>query len=173
MQNDFDPVARYGQNLAILSQGQIGYWRVRFMEGMPPGPASVIDFGSITGGSASTKAAQSVLQVDDNYLLHLRMKCIDDVSVRLYELGGTGRFWAKNWQARASKLTPAYDPTMRSTEFFIMGFNRDAQFEVVNPWDTTQARSRVMFWGWKYILEYLDRQPDHFTWLPADGQIAA
>lgn len=167
-----DPVARKGENLEVWSQGQLMYYTVDFVEPLPAGSRSVIDFGSLTAGNKTQKAVQSLLQVDKDHLLQVRMFPIDDVEVELWQLSGNARFNEKNWFARVTRFTPFFDPDGRTTEFFVNGKDRDAQFVVNNPRSAALSSSRVMFWGFRYVLTPLPNKPERFTWIPAEARAA-
>lgn len=177
---DFPPALRVGHNVGVLSQGSMNFYRVRFLEGLPAGAQSVIDLGAIAASTASTtgqttKTVESVLQLDDNYLTQMRFLPLDDFTLQVWEQGGTARYWTRNLQAEINRFSAQRDPSAAKTEIFILGYNRDAQFVARNPQGKALTRSRLMVWGWKYVLQPLpsfDPSKDAFTWVPADGNIA-
>ncbi|MCX6022503.1 MAG: hypothetical protein NTZ05_12380 [Chloroflexi bacterium] len=153
----FPPKADVDDELKIYTKNTFAYYRVDFVEGMPPGSQGVIDFGAIAANGTITKTAQSLLQLDDGFLVQIRYRPLDDVELQLWQLGNSGRHYTKNWHARVTAFTARGNPDFSQTEFWVLGKDRDAQIAAINPRPTALARSRTEFWGWRYLVAPIDK----------------
>jgi len=191
------PIAKIKENLTIYTGGGWNHYRIEFSEPMPPGPASIVDMLAIAPAVANlaangTKAAAivNVIQLDEGEFLHLRWAPVDDVEGRLWELAGQGRYRTARLHCRTSLLTARYDPQYASTTFWVLGIQRDAQIETLNPNGYVIPIARFMFWGHRYLihahdfksltaadraalrdgdLEAVRRFVGATTWVPAQG----
>lgn len=143
------------QNLAVWSMGRWHYYNVDYTEPMPLSTQSIVDFGAQTAGARDALTELTVFDVDEHQLLQLRFFPLDDVEARLWLTRSQGKFTARGLHAEVSLMTRGVDPYFETTEFNILGRDRNAFFEVRNVGDYTLAQGRLQFWGHKYILRPL------------------
>ena len=159
----FQPVVRIKENISILTGNIWRHYVVDFIEGIPPGSATTIDFVAVAAitvpgytalpaNGQITKRVVTALQLVDKELIQLRFAPVDNIEVLLYEQQGTARLNPTNVQARVDPTTRAWDTTLASTTFSIFGQNRDAFFEIRNLMAYAMPMARVRFWGWRYIV---------------------
>lgn len=191
------PIVKIKQNLSIWTLGQWQHYRVEYSEPMPPGPASIVDM--VVQAAATTIAANgtiarrvvTILQVNDLELLQVRLEPIDNMEAVVWEQSGQARFNSRNIQSRVDRNTRLWDPTLATTQFWVLGINRDMNLEARNPMAYAMPTARFMTWGHRYILEAhsLDGLTDEVkkflrlgvvatvkqyigetTWIPAEGR---
>ena len=150
----FKQKLREGQIARIWTSQGWHYYLCLYAQAMPQSSQSMIDFGAINTGAAAAKAVQSVVQLNKSELIQYRMECIDDIEIQLYEIGQIPMWNTKNVQARVTIFTPYHDPDLESTEFWVLGQDRDVQFTANNAQAVNIAagHARAAFWGWRYIL---------------------
>ena len=152
------PIAKVKENLSVLTTGVYQHYRVEYLEGMPPGPANVVDMvaqaglTTLVGGGTITKRIVTILQLNDLEFLHLRWEPLDNVEGVLWELAGQARFNTANIQARVDLGTKLRDPYLSTTTFWILGRSRDMNLEVRNPMARATPTARFMFWGFRHLL---------------------
>ena len=146
----FPPFTKEGHTVGVLTQNKRKYFRVVYAEEMPGGSQSVVDFGAPAASATIARAVQALLQIENGRLLEVKFVCLDDIEVSVTVPGQTPKFYSTNWAAR---ITPWSGP---SPKLYILGADRDAQFEVVNPRETALATARACFWGHGYYLEPME-----------------
>ncbi len=195
------PVAKFKENIAVLSAGVWDHYIVDHIEPMPAGPATTIDMVTVAGattiGANATLVAAVIaaLQLNQSEFLHLRFRPVDDVEGLLFEQSAMQKFATARTHARVDLRTQLYDPYHVSTTFFIVGSNRDMRLETRNPDAVALPAARFIFWGYKYLLrDAVDftalSVPDRAgmkagdekivrrilggptTWIPAEGKAA-
>ncbi len=156
------PVCKIKENLSILTLGKWAHYVVEYEEGIPPGPAGIVDMVTVAGqttlaaNGSITKRVVAVLQLNDNEFLHLRWMPIDNVEGLLWELASQARLATRSLQSRVSRDTILYDPTLATTTFWVMGLNRDMQLEVRNPMGYATPTARFIFFGNRMVLKAWD-----------------
>lgn len=164
------PVCKIGERIGILTTGGYTYQSVNFIEGMPAGTPLIADIVALAGltvligsGNPVNKTLATIIQVNENEFLHLRVKPIDDVEITIWEPSGGARFNARGVQARITKETEKYDPFLASTTIFVYGLNQDVNFQVQNTMAYNLPAGRIAVWGYRYLLTPVD---------PSDSQLA-
>lgn len=168
------PEIHVGDELSVWTKGSIYLYRVQYKIMLPPGPASTVDFGSLAVGTNPAtpqvnKTTPAAIQLDDGYLIRLRFRPLDDIRIRVYQLGGDALNYIRNTHFDISLLTGRDDPEWETTELFSIGKDKDPQFEILNPRPTTQARSRVVFWGERYLVEPIGEATKPTIFVPAQA----
>jgi len=170
------PVAKIKENLSIWTVGKWEHYNIDFIEPIPRSSPTMVEMvtvsGSTTIGANGTinKQVVSILQLSELEFLHLRWEPIDDVEGVLWEQAGTGKFVTRSVHARVTRFTGARDPYLATTTFFILGRDRDMNLEVRNPNPVALPQARFVFWGYRYLLTQLDKEPAVTTYLPAEGR---
>ncbi len=152
------PDCKIGENIGIFSLGAWEYYQVNFIEGIPAGPASTIDMVLQTGNTfiganaALVKAIAPMLQMYDNEFMKVRFEPLDNIEVRIWELSGQAKNMTRQLQSRTDRNSRWYDPYAALGTFWVLGFNRDVNIEVLNPLAYQQSTARVIVWGVRYLL---------------------
>lgn len=173
------PVAKVKENLAIWVVNSWTRYSVEFVEPIPRSGPYTVDLviaGNnnvpVAAGGTINASVLTLLQMNDDELLQIRWEPIDDVEGRLWQLGRLARFNSKGGQAAVSLLTKQYDPFLASTQFFILGRDKDPQIGCFNPLGVAQPTARFIFFGYRYTLKENKSVPVHaspVTYIPATG----
>lgn len=149
------PLANIGQNVLIRRLNAYHLYRIRFREGVPPSAPLMNDFGAIAAGATLLGITlQPVLEMPEYQLGHFRMRVIEDIEIALLEPRAVARFDLRNVIAEVSAFTTIYDPCSHTTEFCV--YEDTWPFaNVTNPSDYALVVSRVVFWGFKYVLDFI------------------
>ena len=151
---------RIKQNLAVWSQQSWQYFNVDYIEGIMPSSPTVIDRGAAVANATIAAAEIALLDVDVNELMQIRWAPLDDVEGVLWLTRSQAKGATRGVHSRTSKGLSAFDPLYETTEFNILGRDRNAFIEVRNLGDYGLAQARFVFWGWKYILTPLKNVDD-------------
>ena len=159
---DFMPkIVSEKQNIAVWSQGRWMYYNVDYIEPLPASGQTIVDFLALSGGSSLAAGAQIALQdvttfqVDEHQLLQLRFQPIDDIELTLWETRSQGKFATRGVHCRVSLMTRGLDPHFASSEFNVLGRDRDPFISVDNVSAYALEQARALFYGRKYILQPL------------------
>lgn len=169
------PIVRIKENISLLSSGRWEHYNVRFIEGMPRSAPMMVEMVALTGNvqiaanGIIAKSILAILQPAENEFFHLRWEPIDDVEGVLWEQSSQGRFAGRNVQAFVDRFSSARDPWLCGTTFFIIGLQRDMNLEVRNPNPVALPQARVVFWGYRYLLDPLKTEPAKTTLVPCEG----
>lgn len=170
------PIAKPKENLSIWTIGKWQHFKIDYIEPLPPSSPMIAEMVTLSGATtipangSITKRVIPILQVSDLELVHLRWEPLDDVEGILWEQAGTGRFVTRSVHARVSMFSSLRDPNLATTTFWILGRDRDMNLEVRNPNPVALPLARFIFWGFRYILSPLDKEPSPTTWVPAEGR---
>lgn len=146
------PYAQVKQNLAVWSQTRWHYYNIDYIETLPASSQTSVNIGAPGANATIAQLQITAFDVDEHQLIQLRFMPIDDVELILWLTRGQGKFNTRGVQTRVTKMTRGIDPYYASSEFNILGRDRDAFIEVRNLGDYALAQARVLFWGRKYIL---------------------
>ncbi len=149
------PVVKAGQNLGILTQGVYRFFRVLFIEGVPPSPETTQDLGAVTAGAASAATEITVIQAQEGNLIQARMAPIDDFEAQVSQVRATGRFSTFTQQIRITPYVGGYDPYFATTTTFTLGNTRSLFITAHNNTDFNLVQTRLRFWGYRYVLDRL------------------
>lgn len=152
-------IARIKDNLSIYTLRKWQHFNIVYAEPWPRGRQLRIEMVTAAGlttipaNGGIAKRVVPLLQVTDGEMLHVRFEPLDDVEAIIWEQSGTGKFNSRNTHARVDMATCLRDPWLASSTFFIMGYQRDMNLEIINPNPRALNQARVQFWGYRYILE--------------------
>lgn len=169
------PIAKIKENLSIWTVGKWAHYNIRNLEPLPRSSPMIAEMVTLSGATtilangAIAKRLVAILRPRELEFLHLRWEPIDDVEGVLWEQAGTARFVTASVHARVTRFTAARDPYLSTTTFWILGRQRDMNLEVRNPNPVALPLARFIFFGYRYMLTLLDREPSVTTWLPAEG----
>ncbi len=170
------PVVKIKQNVSVWSGGKWEHYNVNFIEPLPRSTPGTVDMviasgaTTIAANGAIQKQVVNLLLMQLGELYQLRWEPVDDVEGRLWEISSTGRFVGRNLHARVTRFTDQRDPWLNTTQFFIMGKDRDMNLEVINPNPVALPQARFIFWGFRYVLDPLQAVPAETTYIPAEGK---
>lgn len=169
------PIAKIKENLSIWTQGKWAHYNIANIEPLPrsrPMMAEMVTLSGATTIAANGTIAKrivAILQPRELEFMHLRWEPIDDMEGILWEQPGIARYTAIAVQAGVTRFTAARDPYLATTTFWILGRQRDMNLEVRNPNPVALPLARFVFFGYRYMLTKLDKEPPVTTWLPAEG----
>lgn len=147
------PVAGIGQNILVWRLKHYELFRVQFREGLPPSEPLMRDFGAIAAGATSAgNSLQAELEMPDFQLGQFRVYPLEDLRVTIWLPRSVGRYQVKNTVAQVTAFTPIYDPCLHTTEFFTFE-DTWPYLDVMNPRALGYTLTRVVFYGFKYVLE--------------------
>jgi len=191
------PIAKWMENLSVLTSGRYSHYKILFVEPLPPGPASIVDMVVASGatglaaGGAIAAQIVAILQLNEPEVIHLRFEPLDNVEGIIWQQAGQAKFRSRNIQARVNRMTRFWDPYLATTTFWILGQNRDMNLQVQNNMGYATPVARFLFWGYRYLLEQhtfqgasaaeknllgqgdMDTVKKHLgqtTWVPAEGR---
>lgn len=169
------PIAKIKENLAIWTVGKWAHYNISNIEPLPRSSPMVAEMvalslaATIPANGIIAKRLVAILQPKELEFLHLRWEPIDDVEGVLWEQPGSAKFNAGAVHARVNRFTSARDPYLATTTFWILGRNRDINLEVRNPNPVALPQARFAFFGYRYMLTLLEKEPPVTTYLPAEG----
>lgn len=169
------PVAKIKENLAVWSRNAWHHYNVNLIEPIPRSSPTMVDMvpagATLPANGSIAKRIVAFLQVGELELLHSRWEPLDDVEGVLWELPTTARFSTAFVHARVTPFTALRDPNLATTTFFVLGGKeRNMNLEVRNPNGVALPQARFVFFGFRYILTVLEKEPPVTTWLPAEGR---
>ena len=150
----FEPFASVGEVVGILTtEGSWIYRVISYAEPLPPSEEGMIkDFGAISNNQTKEDQAVSLIKMRSNELGQFRFEVLDNIKVKLAQPKGLARFQSKETIAWVTPLTKQKDPTMKMTEFFV--YKTDTvYFTVKNESGEDLTKSRIQFYGWRFVLE--------------------
>lgn len=169
------PVAKIKENVSLWTVGKWAHYQIQNIEPMPRSSPMMVEMVTISGATTIaangtiSKRVVAILQPKELELLHVRWEPLDDVEGVLWQQSSTGRFVARQVHARVTRFTALRDPYLATTTFFIIGLQRDMNLEVRNPNPVALPQARLVFFGYRYMLRALDREPTVTTYLPTEG----
>lgn len=169
------PIAKIRENLSIWTLGGWSHYQIKNIEPIPRSSPTIVEMVTASGAAVIAangtiaKQVVPILQLSDLEFSHLRWEPIDDMEGVLWEQAGTGKFVTRSVHARVSRFTAVRDPYLATTTFWILGRDRNMNLEVRNPNPVALPQARFVFFGFRYKLQGLDREPAMTTWLPAEG----
>lgn len=154
----FEPVVNTDENVAVLiTTGKWKYYKVDYIEALPPSPDLVVDIISESGETTIAAGGQikeqsvDVLEVEEDEMAQVRFFPLDDVYITVNQPHAKKRHWVKNKTLRIDKLTRIYDPELKTTEIF--SYEDDYPvFTVDNPGQYDIGKARIQFFGYKFIM---------------------
>ena len=150
----FEPFASVGEVVGILTtEGSWIYRVISYAEPLPPSEEGMIkDFGAIENNGTKELQAVELVKMRSNELGQFRFEVLDNIKVSVWQPKGAARFQSKETIAWVTPLTKQKDPTMKMTEFFV--YKTDTvYFTVKNDSGEDLTKSRIQFYGWRFVLE--------------------
>ncbi len=163
----FEPIVRPKDYVAILSpQAEWVYGRVIYVEPIQP---QVISLGTISAANPSSYPTLagtrelSDMEVGRNEFAQYRLEILDDFLLEVYLPAAISRFNLKSKPTRISFRSPK-----NFTEIYVYEDNPPTvKYYSVLFRDLDNAR--LMFYGYRYVIEKTSTPPKEFTVIPATG----
>lgn len=155
------PVVNIGQNLGVYIQGAYNFFRVLFVEGLPPGRQTIQDFGAVNAATTGTTAEVTVINAQEGSLVHVRAAPLDDFEAQFSQQRATGRFATESQQIRVRAGIYHLDPYGATTTLFVLGNSRQVYCTPTNNTAYNLAQTRCQFWGFRYVLDRLTKDQEH------------
>ena len=164
----FEPVVRVAENLELLPEDhpKHGYYKVLYVEQLPE---VFHDFGTISAERSVDDKEVTSLYMPDGELAQYRFHPIDDLEVKIKQPSGLSRFVTKHKWLAVTSRTHQQAPKMNPSEIFVIE-DEGVYFTVKNPAKSETKKSRVKFFGWRFVLEKLVEKPDRYTPIPVGGR---
>ena len=163
---EIKPIVKIGDNLAIIPTTTYGYFRVKYLEPIQP---FIHNFGSISAGSTETEkqpldsSNRNKMEVGTNELAQFFLTPLDDIEIQVFYPKSVGRMKTKYLLTSISK----YTDDIAHRQVFVFEDNLPF-FNIKNPTNHAINLSRVMFQGFRYVLEKLTTKPENFTYIPLE-----
>lgn len=157
------PIARIKDNLSIYTAKKWSHFQIDYIEPWPRSSPLAVDMvavaaiaiagtTTIAANGTLAKRVLAILQVTDDEMLQVRFEPLDDVEGVVWEQSGTGKFNSKNTHARVTMTTRLRDPYLATTQFFVVGYQREMNLEVRNPNPVALNQARFQFQGIRYVM---------------------
>lgn len=147
-----EPVAQIGHNVGILWDNGWKYWKVTYLEPIPP--FQFLDIGAIGVQSVSAATAAGNLDLEDKEFGQFRWYPIDNMQVRLWLPSADGRYRLKNMMSVVDQNILDRDPCLHLTEFFEWEDERP-HFEGINLMDYALTQARLVGQGYRFKVAEL------------------
>ena len=163
----FDPILLPGQVARIITSTETKNVECIAVGAMP---SYIKDFGALTAGAWDTDNEDQNLQMNDNELLHMRMRVLDDMQLRFNNLGSTRQwrtqktdFTLRQWPVGSeSNDSPESSQVWQASEFFV--YEDDTpRFDFYSP--VALATSRVSFHGYRYAVAATGKMATMTIWV--------
>lgn len=162
---DFTPTVRVGEVLELRKSDKdvLGYFTVQYIEQLPK---YLKDFGAISAGGTTGDTDMTDLYMPDGELAAYQMVPMDDVEVTVSQPKAKKRYAAKNYVHVITSFISQVMP--QQTRFWIWE-DEKVYMDVKNPTRYARQRHRVLFYGWRFVLQRLAARPPVFTTIPIEG----
>jgi len=171
-QLEFVPIAKVEENVGLyqyVAKKKARYFMVKFIEPLNPVEH---DFGGL---AAESSTGDQEVPNDRLYLPDLEMGQylvipLDDVYIKVKQPLAKSRWVTKGQITELRKRYYSYEPLkhMNLGQIFVFE-DEKVFFDVRNPIKYPILKSRVIFPGFRFVLEELEVRPERFTWVPIEG----
>jgi len=158
---EFIPPVRKGEKLELIKNDTdvLGHYRVKYIE---PLPHKVHNFGAI---NAESNPATAEVEVTDLYMPDGELACyqmipLDDVELTVGQPKAKKRYATKNY---VHKVTPFVNQIGAVKTRIFVWEDEKVWFTPKNPTKYNRLMHRVMFHGWRLILEKTTPEPPYTT----------
>lgn len=172
-----EPVVMPGETVGVWVNKVFEFFKIEYIEGLTRSDPIEVDLGAIAAGIASAITQLTVLEMPDKEFAQYRAEVIDDVSVVLYQGRADQRHKLMNTVASFNRFTGLHDRCAHTTEFYVHEDNF-AFIQATNQTDYALTQSRVVFWGFRYVLDPLEAYswknrvlPEQWTRIPATAHL--
>jgi len=161
-----EPAAEVGEKVLLIGIGQRTYrlYYVAYIDTMMVSHPLVIDLSAGAGIAAGAQTAvfntTATLDLSEGQLGQFRCYVLDDINVEFFQPQAVARQGLMNVNARISAFSRIEDPYDQLSEF--AGWEDERPFFRGNnpPGGYAVNQARIAFYGYRLILEGLDRRGD-------------
>lgn len=166
-----------GEIVGIWVNKVYEFYRVLYVEGVPRSDPVTQNLGAIAAAATTAVTQSTLLQMPDLEFAQLRMEVLDDIEVIVYQGRADQRHKLFTRVATLNRFLPLFDPCAHITEMY--EFEDNYLFlQAANRTSYALAQARVVFWGYRYVLETLteyswklQKLPDVWTRVPATAHL--
>lgn len=166
-----------GETVGLWINKVYEFYKVVYIEPIIRSDPVTIDLGALAAAGVSAITQVALLQMPDLEFCQVRAEALDDVSVILYQGRADQRHKLQNVVATFSRFSALFDPCAHLTEFYEFEDNW-AFLQATNLTAYALTQARVVFWGFRYVLEALTeyswrlgRLPEVWTRVPATAHL--
>lgn len=158
----------------VLPNEMVGIWvnkvyefyRVLYVEGLLRSDPITIDIGALAAAAQSAMTQVTLLQMPDQEFAQFRMEVLDDVEVAVYQGSADQRHKLFTRATTLTRFQPLFDPEASVSEMY--EFEDNYLFlQATNQTGYALTQARVVFWGFRYVLEIQDQ----FKWNRGNGPL--
>jgi len=166
-----------GETVGLWINKVYEFYKVLFIEGIMRSDPVTLDLGALAAAAISAVTQATLLQMPDLEFVQLRLEVLDDIEVIIYQGRADQRHKLQNVVATLSRFNREFDPCAHQTEMF--EFEDNFIFlQATNQTGYALTQARVVFWGYRYVLEALpdfswkrQKLPDVWTRIPATAHL--
>jgi len=166
-----------GETVGIWVNKVYEFYKIQYVEGIMRSDPVTIDLGALGALGLSALTQVTLLQMPDKEFAQFRMETLDDVEIGVYQGRADQRHKLFTRAATLNRFLPLFDPDAHITEMY--EFEDNFIFlQAINQTAYAQTQARVVFWGFRYVLEILDQYswrkqvlPDVWTRIPATAHL--
>lgn len=166
-----------GETVGIWVNKVYEFYKVQYVEGVMRSDPLTIDLGALAAGGQSAVTQATLLQMPDTEFAQLRMEVLDDVEIIVYQGRADQRHKLFNRVATLSRILSLFDPDGHTSEMY--EFEDNYLFlQAANQTSYALPCARVVFWGFRYVLEPMTQYswnagtlPDAWTRVPATAHL--
>jgi len=166
-----------GETVGIWVNKVYEFYRILYIEPITRSDPVTIDLGALAAAGVSAVTQVALLRMPDLEFAQCRMEVLDDISVILYQGRADQRHKLQNVVATITRFSSLFDPCAHQTEFFEFEDNF-AFLQATNQTSYALTQARVVFWGFRYVLEVLSQYswakkvlPEVWTRVPATAHL--
>jgi len=166
-----------GETVGIWVNKVYEFFKIVYIETITRSDPVAIDLGAVAAAGQTNVTQLTLLQMPDLEFGQFRMEVLDDVEVAIYQGRADQRHKLHQRVATLSRMSAMFDPCGHLSEMFEFEDNY-IFLQALNRTDYALTVSRVVFWGYRYVLEALteynwamQRLPDVWTRIPATAHL--
>lgn len=172
-----EPIVLPGETVGVWVNKQYTFYKVAYIEGITRSDPVEMDFGVLAAGATTAITVLVLLEMPASEFGQFRACVIDDISAILYQGRADQRHKLNRRVATYTRFTALFEPDGHTGEFYV---HEDdwAFMQLSNFTDYALTQTRVQFWGYRYVLDLLDRYnwqkqilPPEWTRVPATAHL--
>lgn len=166
-----------GEQVGIWVNKVYTFFKILYVEPITRSDPVCIDLGAIAAAGQTVVTQVTLLQMPDLEFAQFRMEVLDDVQVAVYQGRADMRHKLQQRVALIGRMNALFDECAHLTELFEFEDNY-IFLQATNQTDYALTVARVVFWGYRYVLEImpeynwkLGKLPDRWTRIPATAHL--
>jgi len=172
-----EPIVMPGENVGIWVNKVYEFYKVLYIEGILRSNPLTVDLGALAAGAATGVTELLFLEMPRQEFGQFRAEVLDDVEAILYQGRADQRHKLDTRVATYSRFMRQKDPDGHTGEFY--GFeDNNAFMQATNNTDYALTQARMVFWGFRYVVEVLkgydwkmQKLPDVWTRVPGTAHL--